>query len=154
MHGDLGRDGPSVVAFDEPGGVEAVQRIRDSGLQLALPGVERPPDLLLGERALVVVGACDQAVEHGAVVVVLALGGGVERLRDLVEVDRRVRGAHQVAPAVDDAGRMEPREAGGDITGRAYHPGNLTFRPRPLPVEVEHELKDSLVEEDMRLRFS
>ena len=51
------------MALDEPGAVEAVQRVRDAGLQFALRGVECLPDLLLGERALAVVGACDQAVE-------------------------------------------------------------------------------------------
>ena len=152
-HGDLGRDGPSIAALDEPGAVEAIQRVSDPGLQLAPPGVERPPDLPLGERALAIVGTCDQAVEHGAVVVVLALGGGVKRLRDLVKVDRRVRSGRQIALAVDEPGRTEPREAGGDIAGCAYHPGDLAFGPRPLPVKVEHELKDGLVEGDMRLRF-
>jgi hypothetical protein len=112
----------SAAAFDQPGGLQPVQRVSDAELLLLLSGADGVPEVVFGERALVVVATRDQDVEHGAVVVVLMRGGGVGVLGDLVVVDGGVGSGRQVVPGwMRPATRRRLKLAG-------TWPGVLTMR--------------------------
>jgi hypothetical protein len=117
-----GNDVPG-AAFDQAGRVEADERVGDRELALVLFRAERAVDLQFGHPSPALACADQHAFED--CVLGFLEGAEVRALGEFEEAHGGVRGCRKVVPAVDEPGGAQPLDACGDVSGGAYHAGDL-----------------------------